>query len=614
MSQEKRIKTFDNRQLTRESSSWPLSCLPFRTVSRMSKTELCGKPALRAAVDACRPHFVLAALFSALLNILFLAPTLYMLQVYDRVVPTRGLGTLLFLTLIFVFATATLSGLDFIRARLLTRASLRLDRLLSGQVISALLARADRTQSSQVLREFDVLRSALTGVGALALFDAPWTPIYILICFLIHPLLGALALVGSVVLLSITALNEHATKQPTLRATEANARGYLSLDQSVTLNGVVRALGMRRALTFRHLQQREIASELIFKANLKGSTYYTLTKFTRLTLQSVALGVGAYLAIEQKISPGAIFAASLLVTRALGPIEQILGAWKSIVQAQGAWRSLQALLAASDGHRPRTLLTSPTSRLEVERLSVFTQRQDRLLVNEVSFALQPGDVLGVIGPSGAGKSTLVRAIAGATTLLRGSIRFDGADATDWDESQLASHVGYAPQEPSLFQGTVKDNITRFRTASQDLPDIDAQAVEAARECGAHDFILRLPEAYETELGPGGAGLSAGQAQRISLARALFGAPKVVIMDEPNAHLDAAGEQELVGTILRLKGRGATVIVVAHRTGVLSVVDKLLVVRDGRVEAFGPRDEVVRKMAMPNPSVRGLDPRATEVAN
>jgi ATP-binding cassette subfamily C protein len=313
-------------------------------------------------------------------------------------------------------------------------------------------------------------------------------------------------------------------------------------------------------------------------------------------MQSSALGLGAFLAINQDISPGSIFAASLLVTRALAPIEQVIGGWKGMVQARGAFKTLQELFAKSDHTRTATLLPSPRGALQLERVSSLTPQRDRLVLNDISFRLKPGESLGVIGPSGAGKSTLLRVIAGALKPANGAIRFDGADAKDWNEEQLASHIGYVPQDPSLFKGTVKENIARFRNhLGADPAVLDAEVVKAAQACGAHDFILRLPNGYDTELSWGGAGLSSGQAQRIALARAFFGEPSVMILDEPNSHLDADGEADLVEAIARLKEKNVTVVIVAHRTGVLAGVDTLMVLRDGRMELMGPREDVAQRL-------------------
>ena len=555
------------------------------------------------AIAACRRHFVSAAVFSALLNLLYLTPTLYMLQVYDRVVPTRGGLTLLFLTVVLLLALGSLSMLDMVRSRLLVRASMRLDRLLTASILDATLARPGRARDNltkQAVREFDTLRQSLTGVGILAAFDAPWTPIYLLVCFLISPWLGALGAVGALALLAVTWRNEIATREPLQRASQVANASYVSQEYSTASADVVRALGMRSAMVKRHVAERELSTRLQAEASFAASGYLTMTRFVRLALQSLALGLGAFLAIENKISAGAIFAASVLVARALAPIEQVLGAWKSIIQARGAYRTLTELFERGAPDISLTQLPPPKGRIEAERLVVFTPAGDAAILRDINFRIGAGELVGIIGPSGAGKSTLARTIAGAQVPDQGAIRFDGADSKDWDPERLARHVGFMPQDATLFAGTIKENISRFRNFLGESRDqIDELVVEAAQRCGAHDMILRLPNGYDTMLGLGGRGLSAGQAQRVALARALFGSPSLLVLDEPNAHLDSDGEAMLVNTLVDLKKAGATVLVVAHRTGVLGAIDKLMVLREGRVDLYGPRDEVLQRLNAPH---------------
>ena len=556
---------------------------------------------LTAAFQACRRHFVWAAVFSALLNLLYLAPTIYMLQVYDRVVPSRGQLTLLFLTLVLAFALVTLSLLDLARTRLFVRASMRLDRLLAGTILDATLARpagSGDMLTRQAMREFDTLRQTLTGGAALSLFDAPWIPIYIVVCFLLHPLLGVLVLAGGAILLAITWRNELATKARLQRANAAASYAYISQEQSQSAADVVRALGMRRAMVARHLAERETASRLQAESSFASGGYLAATRFVRLFLQSFALGVGAWLVIGGKISAGAIFAASFLVARALTPLEQMLGAWRGVIQARSAWANLDSLLQRAQP-MPQTTLPPPAGAVEVDRLVVGRPDAGGVILQGLSFRVEAGQVVAIIGPSGAGKSTLVRTIAGAGGLYNGAIRFDGAEMKDYDPERLARHIGYCPQEITLFAGTVKDNIARFTAfESQDLVDIDQRAVDAAKACGAHDMILRLPDGYDTVLGWGGKGLSSGQSQRIALARAMFGAPRLLLLDEPNAHLDIDGETTLLNMLREQKAKGVTAFVVAHRTGVLAAADKVMLLRDGRIEMYGPRDEVLARLAPP----------------
>lgn len=560
------------------------------------------------ALSSCRRHFLSSLVFSALLNLLYIAPVLYMLQVYDRVVSDHGTGTLFFLTVIILLALITLSLLEFIRSRLLIRASLRLDRQLAGILLETTLARrgsTSETMNKQVLREFDTLRQALTGPTILSIFDIPWSPIYVVICFIIHPAIAALAVVGGTILLFITLRNEKQTSEPLKRANEAASKAYVSQEQTLAGAEIIRALGMRDALVRRHLIERRTMLKLQTDASFAGGRFVALSKFVRLSLQSLALGLGAWLAVNNQISAGAIFASSFLVGRALSPIDQLLGAWRSFVQARGSYTTLNDLLAAREADLSLTRLPPPAGHISVEHLTFLSPNNESAILADINFAVEPGEVIAIVGPSGAGKSTLLRMLSGASKPHRGIIRFDGADIRDWDSEQLAPYIGYLPQDTSLFPGSIRDNIARFQNyLKADEAAVDAGVVDAARLSGAHEMILRLVGGYNLLLGWAGRGLSAGQAQRVGLARALYGEPRLVFLDEPNAHLDAEGEVRLVGTLSDLKKRNASVIVVAHRMGILGVVDKIMVMREGRVETFGPRDEVLGRLK----AIRSDDPR------
>ena len=571
---------------------------------------------LAAALRACRRHFIAVAVFSALLNLLFLVPMLYMLQVYDRVIPTRGGLTLLFLTLVLLFGLTSLALLDFVRSRLLVRASIRLDRQLAGVLLDTSLARRDKTFEAvarQAMREFDTLRQALPGPAVIALCDAPWSPIYILVCLLIHPFIGLLVLVGAVLLAIVAVRNQRETGEPLQRAHETAARAYASQEQVLAGAENVRALGMRQAMVRRHLAERDSMMEQQTAASFASSRYVTISKFLRLSLQSLALGLGAWLAINNSISVGAVFAASFLAGRALQPIEQMLSTWRSIAQARTAYDKLNGLLGGRESEIALTQLPPPEGHLDVQQMWVANAAGDGTVLANVSFKLSPGEVIAVVGPSGAGKSTLLRMLAGAGRPDRGVIRIDHANVLDWDPERLASYIGFLPQDVSLFAGTVKENIARFQDGSDAAAgEIDAKAIAAAKACRAHELILGLPNGYDSILGWGGRGLSAGQAQRIGLARALYGEPPIVLLDEPNAHLDSTGEAQLVETLIALKARKAGVIIVAHRMGVLSAADKILVLRDGQVEAFGARDDIIARLsgtpappieARPRPNIR-----------
>ena len=559
--------------------------------------DVSGSRALGAAMAACRSHLVTAALFSGLVNLLYLAPSIYMLQVYDRAVPTRGTTTLLALTLIFLLSIAVMGLIDWSRSRVLIRASARLDRLLAPPLIAALLRTSVRQpRGSAALRDFDQLRQTLTGGGVLALFDLPWSPIYVGVCFLIHPLLGAMAIAAIAATAGLAWANERATRTPLKLATVAAAHGYASLDGSLGAAGVVRALGMNPAMIARHQAERSEGMVLQAHASMSNASFISATKALRIALQSLALGMGAWLAMDGRISGGAIFAASLLLSRALAPIEQITAASKGLIQAVAARRTLVALLAEAGDQPQPVRLPECRGQLDIEALTIRIAGGEREALADVALSLAPGRILGVVGPSGAGKSTLGRAIVGAVAPDAGTVRIDGAALADWPEDQIGQAIGYVPQEGGLLRGTVRDNIARFRTGDREA--IDAEVIRAAQACGAHELILSLPQAYDTPLGWRGTGLSSGQAQRIALARALYGSPALVVLDEPNANLDADGEAELFRTLNKLRERGASVVVIAHRTAVLRAVDELLVLRDGRVAMRGSRDEVLRQLAEP----------------
>lgn len=563
---------------------------------------------MREAVAACRRHWIAAAGFSALVNLLYIAPTLYMLQVYDRVVPTRGVQTLVFLTLVLLFALGCLALLDRIRARLLTRAGVVLNAVLAPAVLDAAIGRPDLPVARSAARELDALRAALTGPAMLALFDAPWTPIYVGVCFLVHPLIGVMALAGGLALAAIAWRNERATRTGLDRAQEVASQTYAAQDAMLGAADSVRALGMRRALVARQLRKRETMLALQTESGFHAGGYFTATKFIRLALQSLALGLGAWLAVDNLISGGAIFASSFLIARALAPIELLIGSWKTLAQARAGYRDLDALLATAIARPDPTQLPAPRGALALEGVTLLNAARDGAVLNGVSFAIAPGEVVAIVGPSGSGKSTLMKAITGALPFDRGTVRIDAAEIGDWDAERLARHIGYLPQDSVLFEGTIKENITRFEGELGALPAAtDDAAVAAADLVGARELILRLPGGFDYRLSLGGRGVSAGQAQRIALARAVYGDPALYVLDEPNAHLDAEGDAALNAAITRLKAAGKTILIVSHKLGVLPVVDKMLVLRDGRVELYGPRDEVLAKIAPPN--VRRMVPAA-----
>ncbi|MDG2527252.1 type I secretion system permease/ATPase [Caulobacter endophyticus] len=567
---------------------------------------------LVAALRACRPHLLAAGAFSALINILFLAPTLYMMQVYDRVVPTEGRLTLLYLTLVVAFALAVLAILDAVRSRLLVLASLRLDRLMAGGVLQRLMSAAIPGASQQGMRDFDLVRQTLSGPAALALFDVPWAPVYVLAAFLIHPALGAMTIVGAGLLIGLAALNERSTRARTREAFGAQAKAYASQEAAAANGEVVRSLGMRGALCERQLADRRLGLDLSARAQFVGGGYAALTKFVRVFLQSAALGLGAWLAVERQISAGAIIAASVLMSRALQPIEQLVGSWSVVGQARVGLNNLIKLFASSpEMASAATQLPPPKGVLTLEQIVVRAPDEGPILLRSLSLRLEPGEILGVIGPSGAGKTTLARVAAAAITPDAGTVRLDGASLADWDGDRLGRHIGYVPQDSGLLAGSIKDNISRFALWSgADPVTVDAQVVAAAQAAGVHDLILRLPKGYDTVLAVGGRGLSAGQAQRVALARALYGEPSLLVLDEPNSALDAEGEAALNHALLAAKARNAAILIVAHRTGILNIADRLLVLRDGQLDMLGPRADVIARIT---PPAKGVTPTSGAVA-
>lgn len=550
---------------------------------------------LEQAVKACRPHFAGAALFSAFVNLLYLAPTIYMIQVYDRVVPTGGTLTLFWLTVVLCVAIGTLASLDAVRSRLMMRAGLRLNNLLSGLILDRLIARSgNKPGNAQVMRDFDHVRQTLAGPGAIALFDLPWTPLYIIVAGILHPALALFILVGGAILVVLAVFNESSARRAMKQGLQANASAFAAQDAAVGKAETIRALGMRRAMVARQLLEREEGLACATHQQFHSIRYTGLVKFTRMFLQSLALGIGAWLAVNGQISVGAIIAASLLLSRALQPIEQMVAAWPGIGQARVALESIGTLFEETEGLvQQRMLLPEPEGYVELSNVIVRNPEGTALLLRSVSLWVMPGEVLGVIGASGAGKSTLARVVAGALPPQGGSVRIDEASYSDWDPEELARHIGYLPQEPTLLNGSIGENISRFAAArGVNQAEIDHKVVRAAMLAGVHDLILHIPDGYNAMIGDAGIRLSGGQTQRIALARALYDDPKVLVFDEPCAALDASGEKALLRAVAEAKKRGAAVMLIEHRRSILAVTDRLAVVAKGMIERHGPRDEVI----------------------
>jgi ATP-binding cassette, subfamily C, bacterial len=549
---------------------------------------------VRDVLRTCRSYFVSVGVFSLAINLLYLASPLYMLQVYDRVISSSSIVTLAMLTIALLIAFSALAGLDVVRAQVLTRASIRLDRLLAGRVVMAIL---DSTSAvggarSQLLRDFDTFRQFITGMGIHAVFDLPWAPLYLLVIFMLHPLLGAFSLASAVLLVLMALINERLVRPPINESNEAASRNYAFTEMSLRNSEVVQAMGMAEGLLRRWGRDRVRMIGRQVTASDRAAVMSSVIRFLRLAMQSLILGLGAYLVIERSITVGAMFAASILLGRALQPVEQIVGSWRGLVSARDAYVRVRDLLAANPLRGGRLELPRPVGHVSVEGVTYIPPRSNRPILKGVSFRIEPGEVIGVIGPSGAGKSTLVRNIVGVLRPNAGTVRLDGADIATWPRASLGQYFGYLPQDVELFADSVAANISRFQQVRGEA------VVKAAQMAGVHDMILRLPDGYETQVGEGGTTLSGGYRQRIGLARAVFGSPSLVVLDEPSSNLDAEGEAALSECILKLKKNKVTVILVSHRPSTVAVVDKILLLIDGVVEAFGPRAEILARLGPP----------------
>ncbi|TIP07645.1 type I secretion system permease/ATPase [Mesorhizobium sp.] len=552
---------------------------------------------LAAVLASFRRALAGIALMSGVVNVLALTGSFFMLQVYDRVIPGRSVPTLIGLAVfagtLFVFQGV----LELIRSRLLVRIGMALDAQLSGQVYTALMHLPLRTKLAgdglQSLRDLDQVRSFLSSAGPIALFDLPWMPLYLAICFLFHFWIGMTALAGAIILFSLTLFAEARTREPARRANgQAAARNTLA--EATRRNAeVLHAMGFGSRIAERWSSVNAEYLNTNAKASDLAGTLGTLSKVLRMMLQSGILAIGAYLVIHQQATAGIMIASSIMMSRALAPIELAIAHWKGFVTARQAWARLTQLLALLPKTTTSVSLTAPISALAVEGLSVTPPGEPRVVVQDVTFALEKGAGLGIVGPSASGKSSLVRAIAGIWLPVRGTIRLDGATLDQWSPEELGNHVGYLPQDVQLFDGTIAENIARFEPRAP-----SDKILEAARAAGVHDLVIHLPEGYETRIGEAGSALSAGQRQRVALARALYGDPFLVILDEPNSNLDAEGEAALTEAIQGVRARGGIAVVVAHRPSALASLDQILVMANGRIQVFGPKNDVLNKVTRP----------------
>lgn len=548
-----------------------------------------AKNEIAVALRGFKSTFITVGTFSAITNLLALVPSLYMLQVYDRVLASRNEITLLMLTLMMLGAYLLMSSLEMMRSFVLVRVGAKFDMLLNKRVYTAAfeqnLKRAGGN-AGQALNDLTNLRQFLTGNALFAFFDAPWFPFYIIVIFFFEPWLGLFALCGTAILIVLAVVNERVSRGPLSEAnTMALAAGNLATNNLRNAE-VIESMGMLPNLMRRWFKLHSRFLNLQAEASQKAGVVGAITKFFQTSLTSLVLGFGALLAVEGRITPGMMIAASILVGRALAPVQQVISVWKSWASTRSAYERLAKLLNDNPERSAGMELPKPQGAVTVESVTAAPPGAQQAVLRGLSFGIVPGDALGVIGPSGSGKSTLARLLVGVWPAVGGKVRLDGADIYSWNKAELGPNIGYLPQDIELFGGTVSDNIARFG-------EVDAEkVVEAAKRAGVHDMILHLPKGYDTPLGDGGAGLSGGQKQRLGLARAMYDDPALLVLDEPNSNLDEVGEQALVQAVLDMRRRGKTVVLITHRTSIIGATNKLLLLRDGVAQAFGPTEQVL----------------------
>lgn len=576
-------------------------------------TERSNASILSEGVRSLRPMLVTALVFSFFINVLLLGSPLYMLQVYDRVLASRNETTLLGLTIIVALALAVYAILEMLRSRILVRGGIIFDRKIAGPIFDAIHRGALRKPGAgheASLRDIDTLREFFTGSGILAFCDAPWTPIFLLACFLLHPWFGWMALTGGFLILALTLLNEFATRRSLVAASEVSRAAGQQARETFQNAEVLRAMGMLSALRDRWRSRHDRVLLLQALASDRAGLIVATTKFVRMFVQTMVLGLGAYLAIHREISAGSMIAASILIGRALAPVELVVANWKGFAAATASYRRLADLVSIAGPEPHRVTLPRPQGRIQAETIQVDAPGTRTPILHDISLSFAPGSVIGIVGPSAAGKSTLARALTGVWPLASGTVRIDGSDLGHWDPQALGRHIGYLPQDVELFEGTVAQNIARF-----DLDDENA-VIAVAQKAGCHELIQKLPEGYNTRIGGGGHGLSGGQRQRIALARALYGNPSLVVLDEPNASLDQEGEAALMKAVSETRQEGTTVIIVTHKLSLLQEANQIVLLKNGRVETVGAAPQVLARLvgARPPPSLviasDAAEPRAS----
>jgi ATP-binding cassette, subfamily C, bacterial exporter for protease/lipase len=551
---------------------------------------------LLKSILSFKSAFKTVGVFSAIINLMMLVPSLYMLQVYDRVLSSRNETTLLMLTIMVVVAFLIMSALEFVRSFVLIRVASQMDMQLNRRVYTAAfeqnLKRAG-TNAGQALQDLTTVRQFLSGNALFAFFDAPWFPIYLVIIFLVHPSLGIFALVGTFIHISLALWNERSTKKPLSEANSMAVNASSLATNNLRNAEVIEAMGMLPNFTKRWFSLHANFLNLQAEASEKAGMIGAATKFVRVTLQSLILGYAALLVLDGKITPGMMIVCTILMGRVLNPVEQILGIWRSWSSTKSAYGRLNELLSANPPRTTSMSLPKPTGVLSVESVTAMPPGSPKPVLNNLSFGIIPGDVLGIVGPSGAGKSTLARVMVGIWPTAVGKVRLDNADIYQWNKEELGPSIGYLPQDVELFAGTVSENIARFGEVNPE------KVVLAAKRAGVHEMILYLQQGYDTVLGDGGAGLSGGQKQRLGLARAMYDDPSLIVLDEPNSNLDEVGEQALIAAVQDLRKRGKTIVMITHRSSTIAVTNKLLVLKDGVAHMFGLTGEVLENLSKLN---------------
>jgi ATP-binding cassette subfamily C protein len=566
-------------------------------------------PPLKDGLRAILPTVKSVVVFSMFINLLLFVTPLYMLQVYDRVLSSRSEGTLISITIIAGVLLAVYGLLEMVRTRVLVRAGILFDERVAqpafNAIHQAILRKPDSSQV-QALRDVDILREFLTGPGLIAFCDAPWFPVFVFGAFLLHPWYGWIAIIGSLVIWSLTLLNESLTKRDLMDASTASIAASQRAATTFRNVEVLQAMGMLGAL--RSIWSSIHLSHIGWQARAsdRAGALIAGTKFFRTFLQIIILGTGGYLAIQGEITPGGIIAGSIIISRALQPMELAVGNWKGFVGARGAYRRLKGLFELAGSTVSRMSLPRPKGMVSVEAVNATAPGQKDAILRGVTLALSAGEALCIVGPSGAGKTTLARVLVGIWPIASGAVRLDGYDLSQWDPQKLGQYIGYLPQDVELFSGTVAQNISRFQD------DIDAEDVLAASNlAGCHEMIQHMPEGYNTQIGEGGQALSGGQRQRVALARALYGNPSLVVLDEPNSNLDSAGEEAMTAAIQELKARGTTVVLITHKLNILAIADQILVVSGGMVQGYGRRDEILSQLMGPRVVAPAAAPSAAQ---